>query len=195
MSKDSIEIERAWILNKMPPKELISHNLPHKIGYLFSDYSGELRIVKRMHRTINGMASNETWHSITVKSGQSGLSRSEWEDDYFPEWAYNILWEKRKASIDKTRHFVPYKKHRLEIDVYNARDYLIHNIDGLHYSADIANNIRMECEFSSEDEAAQFELPEWAQDAREITGITEYRNRVMAEHGWPIKEIKDVKIK
>ena len=165
MAEDHLEIERAWILTEMPPAELITHNIPHLISYLFSGKEGELRIVSREHKVDNGMPADVTKHSITVKSGNVGLTRNEWEDDDFPEWAWKIMLNQTIASIKKTRYFVNYDNHKLEIDKYHYR---MANGEG---GDDIRNKLRLECEFKSEEEANEFELPDWAKGSKEITGL------------------------
>lgn len=178
MAEDHVEIERAWIIYELPPNDLVSHIIPHDIVYLFSDEFGELRIVRRIHRTSFGMASNQERFSITVKSGGS-LSRKEWEDDEFPKWSFDILWNKVENAIEKTRYFANFNEHLLEIDYYHNR---------LSYNktySDVSGKIRLECEFNSETEAADFVLPDWVKDAVEVTGWEEFRNKNIAANGWP----------
>lgn len=182
MIEDNLEIERAWILDKMPPSELITHNIPHDIGYIHSDKNGELRVVHRYHSKENGMPAYGERYSITVKSGGT-LTRKEWEDDDFPQWAFDILWVKTKVYIRKTRYFVQYKDHKLEIDLYRSRG--SHDQFSTWQKSDIAGNIRLECEFLSEEAAGEFVLPDWAEGAVEITGLEEYRNKNLAANGWP----------
>ena len=182
MLEDHLEIERAWILEKMPPQNLITHNIPHDIGYVFSDKNGELRVVHRVHRKSNGMPNDAHRYSITVKSGGT-LTRSEWEDDDFPEWAFELMWRKTDCSINKTRYFVTFGKYRLEIDYYNSRG--AHFTGGDVECKDIEGRVRLECEFDSEEEANEFVLPDWAEGAIEITGLEGYRNKNLAANGWP----------
>ena len=192
MSEDHIEIERAWVLEEMPAQELITHSIPHQIAYLFSESYGELRIVKRYHEVARGMPSDCEKFSITVKSGQSGLSRNEWEDDELPEWAFLVLEAQGKHVVEKTRYFVNHNEHKLEINQYANRSYSpyadLYTFRNVVWTDDINGKIRLECEFSSEEEAKSFELPEWAEGAMEITGILDYRNRMIAQYGWPSKE-------
>lgn len=185
MVENHTEIERSWILKSLPNEDLIEKNIPHEIAYLISGFVGELRIVKRLHKKSNGMPSDCEKYSITVKGGQSGLSRPEWEDDNFPAWGFDILWQSKKSVIKKTRYFVPDGKHLLEIDVYHKRGKISNHTNDFEWCSDIAGNIRVECEFSSEEEANAYTLPEWAKGSKEITGMVEFRNRVLASQGWP----------
>ena len=192
MAENHKEIERIWILPKMPPQDVLENNtskgdrerpIPHLISYIFSDHKGEMRVVKREFDTGNTF-------SITVKS-RGDMVRDEWEDDRLPEWVYNIVEPNAVCGVAKTRHFVDYQNYTLEIDEYQyrfTRSEVETDIDLCSFynkDEDIAGKVRLECEFSSEEEANHFELPEWAEGAREVTTNRCYKNSQIAQHGWP----------
>jgi CYTH domain-containing protein len=193
MAENHKEIERIWILPKMPSKEVLANNtskgdranpIPHLISYLFSDYKGEMRVVKREFDTGNK-------YSVTVKS-RGDMVRDEWEDDHVPEWVYEIVEPNAICGVAKTRHFVDHQNYTLEIDEYQyrfTRGTIDTDIDSdiAYYNKedDIAGKVRLECEFSSEEEANDFELPEWAEGAKEVTSNHCYKNSHIAKHGWP----------
>lgn len=179
---DHVEIERAWVLDALPPEKIVKYKIPHDIGYIFADDECELRIVQRYHRVENGMLEDARKYSITVKDGAGGLSRKEWEDDEFPAWAFDLLWTKLCCSLYKTRHFVDYKDNLLEIDEYHDRTFYSGNYA---YDDSLAGKVRLECEFDSEDAAKSFELPEWAKGAVEVTQDSRFRNKNIAQLGWP----------
>lgn len=186
------EIERIWILPKMPPSEVLANNtnigaranpIPHLISYVFSDFRGEMRVVKREFDTGNK-------YSITVKS-RGDMVRDEWEDDHIPQWVYETVEPNAICGIAKTRHFVDYQNYTLEIDEYQYR-FTRSKVDtGVdlcsHYNKeyDVARKVRLECEFASEEEANRFKLPEWATGVKEVTTNHCYKNSYIAKYGWP----------
>jgi CYTH domain-containing protein len=100
---------------------------------------------------------------ITSKSG-SGTSRFEWEVS-IPEQVFLNHISEEQPYIAKTRYYKSHGDHTLEIDVYD-------NPKGL---------ITVECEFMSELEAEQYELPEWLQPyAVDVTHDPNYTNAAMA---------------
>jgi CYTH domain-containing protein len=199
MAENHKEIERIWILPKMPSPEVLANNfnkgdranpISHLISYIFSDHRGEMRVVKREFDTGNK-------YSITVKS-RGDMVRDEWEDDHIPQWVYETVEPNAVCGVAKTRYFVDYQNYTLEIDEYQyrfTRGEVETDIDrctprttppGYYHKDDgIAGKVRLECEFPSEDEANRFELPEWAKDAREVTTNRCYKNSQIAQHGWP----------
>ena len=161
MAHNHIEIERSWILKALPDSALIDHSIYHEIGYLFNE-DGELRVYKK------NLAGR--WkYGITVKT-DGKLSRQEWEDKAFPEWAFNVVWPNTLgARVHKVRYFVHYSHdgniYLLEIDEYRK------NCKGL---------IRLECEFRSEEAANRFVLPNWAKGSVEVTKDSRYKNKNLA---------------
>lgn len=160
---DTLEIERSFIFKSSLPGDLnIDHSVYHEIGYLIAE-DNELRIFKK--KLLDG------WHyAITVKS-DGNLSRKEWEVE-IPEWTFNELWPKTEnCRVIKTRHWIRYNNWWLEVD---------------EYYGSLAGLIRIECEFSSEEEAASFILPEWAQEySDEVTENHKFKNKNLAKFGLP----------
>lgn len=164
MAIDEIEIERSWILRSVPDKSWVHHSIPNEIGYVFSK-DGELRIYKK--RLPDKLA-----YGITVKD-EGDLSRKEWEDKQFPEWAFEVVWPNTTgARVYKTRHFIPHgpmsKARFIEVD---------------EYSQVLKGLVRMECEFPSEQDAADFVLPPWAHanGAIEVTNDPRFKGKNLAQ--------------
>lgn len=172
---DIKEIERIWILKEMPPAELIYSFRTHIISYILNNKFGEMRLVEKFME-------GGPKYLLTVKS-RGTLSRDEWEEK-IPSWVFDFLVKETKYSLKKTRHFVMHEKYNLEVDLYLDR-YIIDQDFGNYFDRTIADKIKMECEFKSEDEAKQFVLPEWAKDAVEVTYDARYKNSMIAKLGWP----------
>jgi adenylate cyclase len=96
---------------------------------------------------------------ISVKSGlnRSGLERGEWEYEIPVREADELMDISLPGKIDKTRYYVPYGSHTIEVDVFH------HKNEGL---------VIAEIELSSEDE--EYEKPEWL--GEEVTGDPAYYN-------------------
>lgn len=163
MAHNQNEIERAWVVSELPSIELVTHSVYHEIGYLVvtdpsMDSPGELRVYRKKLP--------DRWKfGITVK-GMGDVSRKEWEDKEFPEWAFCILWQYVEDRIVyKTRHFSPMVFNNvdllLEVDEYH------NNLEGL---------IRLECEFESEEQAEKFWLPSWVKNPNEVTYDKRFKN-------------------
>lgn len=106
---------------------------------------------------------------ITVKKGR-GLVRQEWEKQ-IPQWAFNILKKtEARGVVLKTRYFIPFKKHTLEVDVYRGT---------------LVPLITLECEFENIKDARAFQMPTIAGEYKEVTGKKELKNRSLAKSGLP----------
>ncbi len=106
---------------------------------------------------------------ITVKKG-SGLVRQEWEKQ-IPQWAFNILKKNdTRGIVLKTRYFIPFKKHTLEVDVYRGT---------------LVPLITLECEFENTKDARAFRMPAIVGEYKEMTGKKELKNRSLAKNGLP----------
>lgn len=173
MNDSGNEIERAWIFNpthKDKWRNFVAYNLAiikHDVGYLVSDEYGEVRILKK-----------ESYPSplliMTVKS-RGDLSRKEWET-LIPQWVFDQMWARTYGSrLSKMRLYVPYHlsntDYVLETDVYQKK------LSGL---------LRIECEFSSEEEASRFTLPLNIRDCvYEVTNDVRFKNKNLATNGLP----------
>ncbi len=100
---------------------------------------------------------------LTIKgaSDKNGFARSEFEYPIPAGDAEEILRLCPSGRIDKIRHYIDYKGHTFEVDVFS----------GKHEGLTLA-----ELELSAEDE--QYEKPGWL--GEEVTGDLRYYNAIMA---------------
>jgi adenylate cyclase len=147
----TIEIERKfWV--ETPPQDLGCQELYLEVGYT----RDAIRLRKYGPQFM-----------MCLKEGQ-GLSRKEWEVEV-PEWVFDKLWpHTEELRVCKTRHFLQYGLHTLELDEYHGP------YEGLWI---------LECEFISESEAAQFDPPSWATE--EVTGKEEFTTAGLLMCGMP----------
>lgn len=152
------EIERKFRLAHMPPVDEVSEiGVEIAQGYLSTE-DGEARVRQKGIKFF-----------FTVK-GEGNLSRDEWETE-IPEWVFKTLWLKTEGRrVEKTRYSIHYQGLTLEVDEYYGR------LNGV---------FTLECEFSSEEAARAFVLPEWAVSAVEVTNDKAYKNKNLAVHGLP----------
>jgi CYTH domain-containing protein len=157
------EIERRWIIQKLPNKELIKNSIRREVGYIFNE-DGEMRLVKKYK-------SGETKHYVTIKTDGT-LSRNEWQEK-IPEWAFDVAWPQTYHNrLEITRHFI-YWNRVLEIDEYHGR------YEGL---------IKLEVEFDADDRSfhfpsnkvKEFQLPEWIGPSFEVTEDKRFNNKNLA---------------
>ena len=149
----ALEIEHKFLLINNDWQKNISKSIKYKQGYLVSDNKRSIRI-----RTSNDTA----W--LNIKSGTIGSYRHEYEYEIpFNEGLeiLNSLCE--KPIIEKTRHFVPYKQHLWEIDVFEGDN------DGL---------IVAEIELSKIGE--EFCKPAWT--GKEVTEDIRYYNNSLCKN-------------
>jgi len=142
------EIERKFLLRRLPPNLRHFHSRTIEQGYLAVKTDGtQIRLRKAGRR-----------HSLTVKRGR-GLSRQEIEIDLTRD-QFEELWPATAGCrLTKTRYDVPFGKHTIEIDVYRGRN------EGL---------VVAEVEFHDERECARFQPPDWF--AAEVSGKSRYSN-------------------
>jgi CYTH domain-containing protein len=154
------EIERRFIIKRKPDSLLINNSISREVGYVFNDV-GELRVVVK--KRPKGPS-----YQLTIKD-DGALMRNEWQEK-IPHWAFAILWPKTDGNrLQIIRHFVKHGDHELEVDEYLERFF------GLH---------KLECEFESESEAAEFVLPSWAENAVEVTDDPRFNNKNLAALDW-----------
>ncbi len=149
------EIERKFLLRDDSWREAVIQSTVFRQRYLpFAEGrsgSGRVRI-----------AGDKAF--LTLKSAVKGFSRSEFEYEIPVADAQEILRNLcTGASIEKTRHLVPYEGFLWEID---------------EFSGDNAGLIVAEIELESEQ--TSFPLPPWI--GKEVTGDPRYFNSVLAEH-------------
>src|SRR4030095_14629614 len=149
-----MEIERKFRLAS-PPSIRLGQGILIAQGYLPAD-RGELRL-RRMGQD----------SFLTVK-GEGTLAREEWETPV-PSWVFDQLWPATEgAQLEKTRHEIYSEGYRLELDLYRGA------LEGL---------VILECEFADAGQAAGFRLPDWAEDAQEVTSDPTYKNKNLARFG------------
>ena len=105
------EIERKFLLKRLPPNLRHFHSRTIEQGYLAVKTDGTpIRLRKAGRR-----------HSLTVKRGR-GLSRQEIEIDLTRD-QFEELWPATAGCrLTKTRYDVPFGKHMIEIDLYRGRN-------------------------------------------------------------------------
>ena len=142
----AIEIEKKFLVKKIP-KNNIKYSHYIKQGYIVSDKQKVIRVRQK-----------EDDYFITIKGNKIGISRFEFE---YPipqpdaEDLFEIFCE--KGLIEKTRHYIDYKNHTWELDVFHGEN------KGL---------IIAEIELKSESE--KFSLPNWI--SNEVTSEAKYYN-------------------
>jgi len=152
-----MEIEKKYLLTARPEILDEAEKVAVKQGYLVTE-DGELRIRQKGEQ-----------YFMTVK-GDGTLSREEWEV-VIPAWVFATLWSKTDGrQISKTRYAIDYQGLTLEIDEYYGA------LQGLY---------TLECEFASEDAANAFVLPNWANEATDVTSNKAYKNKALAVNGRP----------
>jgi adenylate cyclase len=150
------EIERKFLLNKLPPTLRLARGEAIKQGYLALDGDTEVRL-----RT--GSAPPR----LTIKSGR-GEVRTEVELPVEGSDA-QALWELTEGRrLEKTRRL-------MRIDGVDAE------VD--EYTGDLAGLVVVEIEFDDEQAARAFSPPPWF--GPELTGEPAYANRSLACDGLP----------
>ena len=141
-----IEIERKFLVEG----EFKSHAkaaLRIRQGYLSTDAGATVRVRTK---------GDKGYLTIKGKTGESGMSRFEWEKEIPSDEAERLL-GLCKAVIDKTRYLVDVGNHVFEVD---------------EFYGDNQGLLIAEVELSSEDEA--FDRPQWL--GKEVTGDVKYYN-------------------
>jgi adenylate cyclase len=148
-----VEIERKWLVERVPDEVLATPSELIEQGYLTIGSDGaETRVRRRGERCF-----------LTVKSG-SGLSRAEHEVELTRE-QFEALWPATTgARLVKRRHVLAAQDERvIELDVYEGR------LSGL---------IVAEVEFDDAAGAESFLARPWF--GREVTDDAAYRNQRLA---------------
>ena len=160
--KMQYEIERKWILEKLPNLSEIKHN-KYTIEQYYLDKG--IRIRKSGNKDF-----------ITIKS-KGTHSRAEWEQE-IPKWVYNNLKEASKNTISKTRYSVDMKNYKLDIDVYQANlaNLITVEAEWIAQSSEVEQTIA---------QSKSFKLPSWIGKAKEVTEDNRYGNKQLAENGTP----------
>ena len=108
----ALEIEHKFLLKNNDWKKDSHKSVEYKQGYLISDNKRSIRI-----RVTN----DEAW--INIKSSIIGTHRQEYDYKIPLDEGLEILNTLcEKPQIEKTRHFVTYKQHTWEIDVFTGEN-------------------------------------------------------------------------
>ena len=106
----ALEIEHKFLVKNNDWKKDTHKSVEYKQGYLISDEKRSLRI---------RVSDEKAW--INIKSATIGTHRQEYEYQIPLTEGLEILNTLcEKPLIEKTRHFVTYKQHTWEIDVFTG---------------------------------------------------------------------------
>lgn len=151
----NVEIERKFLVKKSDIKFDLKKYKHSKIVQGFLYIKPAIRVRKaddKYYFTI------KTKHPKSIKA-KDDLARTEYEIE-IPQKCYKYLLKFCTGRlIKKTRYFIPYKRHTIELDVFAG------DLKGLIYA---------EIEFKSVKEATSFASPVWF--FRDVTGIEKYKN-------------------
>jgi adenylate cyclase len=146
-----IEIERKFLVDDDSWRnEASDSGTDYRQGYLAVVPNCSVRI---------RLADNQAW--LTIKSGEGGLTRQEFEYPVPPGDAEGLLALCEPTVISKTRYLVSCGNHRWEIDEFHDAN---------------AGLVVAEIELSSEDEA--FETPGWL--GKEVSDDVRYYNAYLS---------------
>ncbi len=159
--KGPLEIERKFLIRK-PAEEVLKQHSDRHVDitqiYLLSGPEMSSRRIR-----LCDWEDGPVW-TYTEKERISGRSRIEREQvitsDQFA--AYLREQDSHRRPIQKTRWFVPYAGHTLEIDVFPFWD------------------DRAFCEAELASETEPLELPDWIRVVREVTEDPRYTNSALA---------------
>jgi CYTH domain-containing protein len=144
----SREIERKFLIRRLPLEILRSRHFQLAQGYLANEPGGRHVRLRRKGKTA----------SLTFKVGR-GPAREEREIRLSPK-QFAMLWPATAGRrLRKTRYEVPWKNLQIEIDIYHGRNH------GL---------VVAEVEFPNHASRRKFKPPSWF--GREVTGEKRYSN-------------------
>lgn len=144
----SREIERKFLIKRLPLQILRSRHFRLAQGYLANEPGGRHVRLRKKGKTA----------SLTFKVGR-GAAREEREIRLSPKQLATLWPATRGRRLHKTRYEVPWKKLKIEIDIYHGRNH------GLMVA---------EVEFPNHASRRKFKPPRWF--GREVTGEKRYSN-------------------
>lgn len=150
------EVERKFLVSSEDWRRMAGPGTSMSQFYLVAEPDRSVRV-----RRSEGAAP-----VLTMKLGQDGRSRDEFEYALSVADAEAMRVHARGRPVEKTRYEVRHKGHVYEVDVFGG------NLDGL-----------VMAELETEDEVADADLPPWL--GREVTGEAAYLNASLALHGPP----------
>ena len=135
-----MEIERKFLINNIDNLDLTKYKKKSIIqDYLYFD---RLSCIRKRKIESN----NEIKYTYTIKTDKTGISVNEIEKE-IDEKTYNSLEKNDKyITINKDRYIIPYKNHKIELDIFKDK------YEGVIFA---------EIEFESVEIANNFELPGW----------------------------------
>jgi len=148
---DNIEIERKFLV-RGDFRPFVSRSFRITQGYLCASTERTVRI---------RIKADKGFITIKGKTGNTGISRFEWEKEITKEDAENLLLLCQKGMIDKVRHEVEYDEKIFEVDEFFGEN------EGL---------LLAELELQSEDES--YTKPDWL--GTEVTGDRRYYNSYLS---------------
>jgi CYTH domain-containing protein len=152
----ALEIERKFLLERVPDAAAGAEGVPIRQGYLAIADTAEVRLRDKGGRFFEA-----------VKIGR-GLTRREYQVELTRD-QFDVLWPATEgARLTKTRIRVHVDSSAIDIDVYDG---------------DLHGLVVAEVEFGDEGEAAGFVPPSWF--GTELTGDDRYANRSLAVDGLP----------
>lgn len=136
-----MEIERKFLVKDL---NINLGEYEHKYirqNYLYKDLYTAIR--KRLI-----IKDGKSKYFYTIKTNKEGFSVNEIEKEITMEDYYNIKCNPNYTEISKDRYIIPYKKYRIELDVFQG---------------DFKGLIFAEVEFPNEKEAFEFDkiIPKW----------------------------------
>ena len=145
----SREIERKFLIKRLPVEILRSRHFQIAQGYLANETGGRHVRLRQKEKTT----------TLTFKVGRGGSTREEREIKLSPK-QFATLWPATSGRrLHKVRYEVPWKNLTIEIDIYHGRNH------GLMVA---------EVEFPSQSSCRKFKPPGWF--GREVTGEKRYSN-------------------
>src|SRR5258708_28475195 len=110
--KTSLEIERKFLIKRLPVEILRSRHFPIAQGYLANEPGGRHVRLRKKGKTA----------FLTFKVGR-GTSREEREVRLSPQ-QFDMLWPAtRGRRLRKTRYEIPWKNLKIEVDIYHGRNH------------------------------------------------------------------------
>jgi adenylate cyclase len=157
INNNNHEIERRW-LTPVIPKE-IGGISKLKFTDIIQTYISKKPVIR-----LRSHDKKEFVLCIKTQGDKNSLARPEQETKITKKEYTSLLKISKTEPIIKRRYFFKYKKHKVELDVFDGY------LRGL---------IIIELEFKSESDALSFEPPEWF--GKEITGMKKYANSSLAK--------------
>ena len=153
LKRMQLEIERKYlVLEDM--RQLAVRQTEIRQGYLSLAPDRSVRV---------RLTDHEGYLTVKGVSRKAGLTRMEWEKKLDRKEALDLFELCLPGAIEKTRYYIPYGRHTIELDVFKG---------------DNAGLLLAEVELKSEHDV--FDKPAWL--GAEVTGQTRYYNAYLSKH-------------